>query len=140
MKTYIIGVQREFSEWGYDLSLMSGLIFDNSSMGMKSVCDNKFSEQKQAVQSDGQHNVFPREDIKKLLLSRSCDNTKARTYLSKIYLVVGISLGVPTTALHQLDMKQSKYITKIGVEVWRYTERDGSRTGASKVARCGWSA
>lgn len=84
--------------------------------------------------------MFPREDINKLLLYRSCDKATPRTYLSKFVLSVGITYRVRTNALHQLDITKFKHITINSVEFWRYTERVGSHTSASKVERGGSSA
>lgn len=55
-------------------------------------------------------------------------------------LVVGICLSVRNIALHQLVMTQFKHIKMSGVDVWRYTERFGSRTGSYKLARGVWLA
>ncbi len=45
MKTYILGIQRVFNEWGFELKLTTGPVFGNPKTGLISVLNNKFSEQ-----------------------------------------------------------------------------------------------
>ena len=63
MKTYILGLQRKFAEWGYDLTLVSGPIFDHKKYGLRAVCDNKFSEQQERGEISKQHVGFRGKDI-----------------------------------------------------------------------------
>jgi len=78
MKTYILGLQRKFAEWGYELTLVSGPVFDHNKYGLRAVCDDRFSEQQAQGQISKQHNVFPRKDIVKLLKSKSCSKSTPR--------------------------------------------------------------
>jgi len=138
MKTYILGLQRQFSEWGYELTLVSGPIFDHKKYGLRAVCDNRFSEQQAQGQIRKQHNVFPRSDVIHLLNSKSCSKSTPRSYINRLVIIVGVSLGVRPTALHELEMHQFQKIELARKLVWRYTEKIGSKTGASKVAKGGW--
>jgi len=47
-------------------------------------------------------------------------------------------LGIRPSALHQCELSQFQKITVNDAIVWRFTEKVGSRDGASKVARGGW--
>jgi len=85
-----------------------------------------------------QHDVFPREDIIHLLQSKSCSKLTPKTYINRLVILVGVTLGIRSTALHELEIAQFQRISINNHSVWRYTEKIGSRSGASKVAKGGW--
>lgn len=59
MKKYMLGIQRGFCmNWGYDLNLTSGPIFNCPKEGIFFVVDNKASEQQRVGKHVFSHNVL----------------------------------------------------------------------------------
>ncbi len=83
MNTYILGIQRVFNEWGFELKLTTGPVFGNPKTGLISVLNNKFSEQQSRGMASKSHNVLPLADVKKLLLSPSCSQETPQGYSNK---------------------------------------------------------
>lgn len=140
MKSYVLSLQRTFDEWGFKMSMTSKPIFNHRKYGLKAVCDNFVSEQQSEGNVSRQHNVLPRGDIIRLLRFASCSKSTPRGYLNRLVLIVGVTLGIRTSALWGVQMRQFTKIEMGGKKVWRFREQIGSRTGESKTARGGWSA
>lgn len=97
---------------GYNILLVSGPIFDGK-YGIESVCDSKTSEKQEKGVLSKRHIVFPKEQILQLLNCTSGESKNQKTYFNLLVLLVGASLEIRTSALHQLiedHLKRAKQI------------------------------
>lgn len=66
MNTYIIGIQRAFKLWGYELDLRNGRVFSCPKEGLKGLMDNVLSVQQAQGKITKGHNSLAADDVETL--------------------------------------------------------------------------
>lgn len=103
-------------------------------MRLKQCVIIKTSEQQEKGVLSKQHNVFPKEQIIQLL------NSNPKTSFNRPILLVDVSLGIRTRTFHQLTLDQFQKIKTNNIPAWRFSEKIGSTSGASKVSSGKWNS
>lgn len=141
MRGYILGLQRAFKyEWGYDLKLLEGDVFNCPAEGLMAVLDNKFSLQQSTGVVAESHNVLSKEDVIKLYESPLLDRDTPLGFQARLVFSVALITAMRPSALVHLTVGQVQKITCGGEQVWKICGVIGSRVGASKTATGGWKA
>ena len=141
LKTFLHGIQRGFrSEWGYDLNLTSGPIFNHPEEGLLTVADNKVREQQSSGNHVVSHHVLSRYDLVKLYKSASLSRDSPKELQARVIFTVGILTAMRPSALATLKVWQFKRVMIKDQAVWMISGVIRRDCGALKTERGGWAA
>lgn len=140
LKSYVLGIQRSFKqEWKYEINLFRGPIFDCPDHGLMAVLDNKARRLQIQEMHTVSHNVLSQADLKQLYNSKSLSKDSPGSYLTRLVVTVGLVTALRPSALAALSVKQVIKTQLDGKVVYKIVHAMGSRFGASKTSKGGFS-
>ena len=83
------------------------------------------------------HNVLTVSDIHTIFKSEYCNQRHAEGYRNRLVFAVGLGLGIRTSELHGLLVRELKRETFNGINAWVFYPEIGSVEGKSKNRRGG---
>lgn len=132
MLGFLNGINRAMKDRKINVNINSNPIFKDNDEGIFALMDNHFAEQQGEGKVRNHHNYIPRCDIVLLLDHAVCSTESVFGYLNRLFLCVGITLGVRTACLYKLEVDQFKYGYADGKKVIIYSPKIGSSVGSSK--------
>lgn len=123
MRGYIASVQRVFADFGYKMSLLSANSVQENGESIRCLLDKLQADYAAQVRAERPHNMFPQQDIIKLLKCKACSPATAEGYLNRLVLIVGVTLGVRPSAMVNLTVDQFKLLLKGEERILLFTER-----------------
>lgn len=141
IKTYITSIQRAFKQdWGYNISLLSGPVFDCPRNGLLSVLDNKIRELQRSGDHVVSHTVLSRDEVIYLFQSESLSTETAIGLQARLVFAIGILTAMRPTALWTLSTSQFSRRCFDGKECIVISGAVGATNGSSKTHRGGWKS
>ena len=141
LKNYVTNIQRAFkNDWGYDINLLSGPVFDCPRAGLVSVLDNKVRELQRNGDMVLSHNVLSKEEVVKLYKSPSLSRDTSAGFQARMVFTIGLLTGMRPTALWTLSVSQIRRQMFMNKQCYVITGAVGSSSGSSKTTRGGWRA
>lgn len=132
MNGYIQGISRYLTSEKYDCDIGKHPLFRDRDEGIYCVMENNFAEQQSRGLVKKPHNYLPLHDLLSVLDHKICTSDWASGYLNRLFIVVGVFLGVRTTAMHNITVSQFKSSMYNGETVLLFTPIMGSAQGSSK--------
>lgn len=141
IKNYILGIQRAFRyDWGYDLKLLEGPIFNCPHEGLTAVLDNKARSLQEQGMHTTHHNVLSRTELVTLYKSASLSLQTPKGFQNCVIFTIGIVTAMRPTAMAFLKRHQFQKIRLDDDWVWKITGTVGSTSGSSKTSSGGWKS
>lgn len=97
MKTYILGIQRSFKEWGYSFYLHNGRIFSCRKEGFKGFLDHLFWEQQAQGKTPKSHNLLTSEDLETLYKSHNLSRSYPTNFQCRQFFNIALVTAMRTT-------------------------------------------
>lgn len=113
--SYLQLIQRGFRDWGFNISIRSGLLLDDKKHGSRAVVNSKLAEQHSRGMNTRLYSAVSNSGVFKIMSSNCVSLEWPETYFHRLVFVTWLALSIRITAMAELCVDQFHFSSQDGV-------------------------